>query len=112
MQGLHVAWVCLFFSFKHEGDVVLYALIEWFVPVNPEPDELTGLWIVEPEFDSQGKRQRAIVHLDTIVRAAHLMPVYGVNHLPPHFHFSESLDSFKAYYVNKYVDHHSHEIAF
>ncbi|KAK7684404.1 hypothetical protein QCA50_012351 [Cerrena zonata] len=112
MRGLHVARVRLFFSFKHEGVVFPCALIEWFEPVVNNPDELTGMWVVEPEFDGDGIRECAIIHLDSIVRAAHLIPVYGVDSLPPFFHFSESLDAFQAYYVNKYVDHHAHEIAF
>ena len=33
--------------------------------------------------------------------------------LPYNFKFHDSLDSFKAFYVNKYIpDHHAHEIAF
>lgn len=112
MRGLHAARVRFFFSFRHEEETFPCALVEWFVPVDREPDDLTGMWIVEPEFDSQSVRARSVVHLDTIVRAAHLIPVYGTEALPPQFHFSDSLDAFKAYYVNKYVDHHSHEIAF
>ncbi|KAK7683266.1 hypothetical protein QCA50_013528 [Cerrena zonata] len=112
MRGLHAARVRLLFSFKYEEETFPCALVEWFTPVDCEPDVLTGMWIVEPEFDNRGVRVQSLVHLDTIVRAAHLIPVYGRETLPPRFHFSESLDSFKAYYVNKYVDHHSHEIAF
>lgn len=112
MRGLHVARVRLFFSFKHEGVTFPCALIEWFEPIGTCVDELTGMWVVEPELDVNGERSRTIIHLDSIVRAAHLIPVYGSQPLPPFFHFSESLDAFQAYFVNKYVDHHSHEIAF
>lgn len=112
MRGLHVARVRLFFSFKHQGEQFPCALVEWFEPTNNNPDELTGMWIVEPEFDHNGSRTRSVIHIDTIMRAAHLIGVYGETALPRPFHFSDSLDTFQTFYVNKYVDHHAHEIAF
>ena len=53
-----------------------------------------------------------VVHLDTILRGAHLIPVYGSSFIPPHFRHSWSLDAFKAFFVNKYADHHANKIAF
>ncbi|KAJ7800645.1 hypothetical protein B0H14DRAFT_3092576 [Mycena olivaceomarginata] len=35
--------------------------------------------------------------------------VYGSELLPDDFHFSYSLDSFRAFFVNRYTDHHTHE---
>jgi hypothetical protein len=32
--------------------------------------------------------------------------------LPVGFDYSDSLDAFSAFYVNKYIDHHPNEIAF
>jgi hypothetical protein len=46
------------------------------------------------------------------VHSAHLRLVFGEDYLPCQFRYSDSLDSFKAYYINKYTDHHSHKIAF
>ena len=40
------------------------------------------------------------------------MGVAGHAYLPLEFTFQDSLDSFQAFYVNKYIDHHAHEIAF
>ncbi|KAH7904448.1 hypothetical protein BJ138DRAFT_1019144, partial [Hygrophoropsis aurantiaca] len=60
----------------------------------------------------QGKRMQSVIHLDVILRSAHLIPVFGDGALPVDFHFSYSLDAFKSYYVNKYADHHSHEVVF
>jgi hypothetical protein len=54
----------------------------------------------------------SIIHIDSIYHAAHLIPVYGtqfVSHDPKYY---QSYDSFRAYYVNKYADHHAFEIAF
>lgn len=112
MKGLHVARIRLFFSFKYEGEVFPCALVEWFQRVSHELDDLTGLWVVEPECDGNGIQECGVIHLDTIMHGAHLIGVYGSDRLPSFFHFSESLDVFRAFYVNKYVDHHAHEIAF
>ena len=51
-------------------------------------------------------------------RAKHLGPAYlmgicnDATWFPHNFIFHDSLDSFKAFYVNKYIDHHAPEIAF
>ncbi|KIM35103.1 hypothetical protein M413DRAFT_79750, partial [Hebeloma cylindrosporum] len=50
-----------------------------------------------------------VIDLDSIVRGAHLLPMYNSNPLPEDFHFSRSLDVFCAFFVNSYVDHHAHE---
>ncbi|KAI0249411.1 hypothetical protein BJV78DRAFT_1129737 [Lactifluus subvellereus] len=51
-------------------------------------------------------------YLDCIARATHLLPVYGQTFLPEDFYFSDALDvmMFHAYFINPYVDYHSHEI--
>jgi hypothetical protein len=111
-KGLHVVQVCLFFSFKHDKKTYPCALMQWFVPIGDQPCEDTGMWKVEPEFDCCRERITAIMHLETAVRAAHLIPIYGSKYIPHKLHFSESLHTFHGYYVNKYTDHHMHEIAF
>ena len=68
---------------------------------------LTGMWIVALEMKAAGQRVRAVISVKTILRGAHLIGVYGEEHLPASFHFSKSLNAFNAYYVNKYIDHHS-----
>jgi hypothetical protein len=69
--------------------------------------------MVEPDFQ-RGQRVLEVIHLDSILCGAHLIGVSGSQFLPsdPLFIFSISLDAFKTFYVNKYVDHHAHEIAF
>ncbi|KAH9919576.1 hypothetical protein B0H21DRAFT_702115 [Amylocystis lapponica] len=111
-RGMHVAHVRLFFSFSFQNENMPCALVEWFLPVGDGPDDDTGMWIVEPDFDFNGRRSAGVIHLDAIVRAAHLIGVYGESHLPPKFKHTDSLDAFAAFYVNKYADHHAHEIAF
>ncbi|KAF8809162.1 hypothetical protein BYT27DRAFT_7255031 [Phlegmacium glaucopus] len=112
-EGLLVARVFLFFSFKHEGITYPCALVHWFSTVGDGPDDETGMWMVEPDFQ-RGQQVLEVIHLDSILRGAHLIGVAGSQFLPsdPLFNFSRSLDAFKTFYVNKYVDHHAHEIAF
>ena len=112
MLGLDVARVRLFFSFSYRGKFYPCVLIHWFFRVGDEPDEDTGMWIVERELNADGSRRAAVLHLDTIVRAAHLIGVYGESTLPNDLSPAQSLESFQSYYVNKYIDHHSFETLF
>lgn len=111
-RGLHAARVRLFLSINFRGAVYPCALVEWFTPIGETPDDLTGLWMVEPDLEPDGTPSRELIHLDTVVRGAHLVGVYGSTLLPRGLQFSDSLDAFKAFYVNKYADHHAHEVAF
>ncbi|KAF8056312.1 hypothetical protein FPV67DRAFT_1431706, partial [Lyophyllum atratum] len=118
-KGLHAARVLLFFSVKHEGKVYPCALVHWFSHIGDAPCELTGMWKVKPDFERRdrhhphARRRLTVIHLDSIMRGAHLMGVAGKDFLPIHgFNFSKSLDAFRSFYVNKFVDHHAHEIAF
>ncbi|KIJ62999.1 hypothetical protein HYDPIDRAFT_93454 [Hydnomerulius pinastri MD-312] len=110
--SLLAARVRLFFACLHEGRNYSCALVEWFLPVADEPDDETGMWIVRPELDHDGEWVQSVISLDSIVRGAHLMPVFGEDQLPRGFHFSDSLDAFNAYYINKFIDHHAHSLAF
>ncbi|KAL6306047.1 hypothetical protein BKA93DRAFT_730025, partial [Sparassis latifolia] len=53
-----------------------------------------------------------LLHVDSLLRNAHLLPVFGPRPLPLKFPFYHSLDCFEAFYVNKYADHHTNEIVF
>lgn len=110
MLGLQVVRIKLLFSFKHENQNYPCALVEWFSLTDTAPDDVTGFWVVEPDVLEDGSRELSVIHIDSILRAAHLIPVYGAQYLPPHFHFSHSLNCFGAYYVNHYADHHAHEL--
>ncbi|KAJ6629299.1 hypothetical protein B0H10DRAFT_2160473 [Mycena sp. CBHHK59/15] len=76
----------------HHGLEYPCALVTWFSAIGNEPYPDVGMWMVEPDTNQRSHR-------------AHLIPIFASKH-------SSSLDSFKAFYVNKYADHHSHEIAF
>jgi hypothetical protein len=64
-----------------------------------------------PDVD-RGRRMTSIIHVDSILRGAHLIGVAGPNLIPRTLTFSDSLDAFHLFYVNKYTDHHAHEMAF
>jgi hypothetical protein len=112
MRGLHVAQVLLFLSFTHYGIPYPCALVQWFVVVGDAPCSDTGMWIVEPEMDDDDTQVTSIVHVDAIVRGAHLIGVYGKDFLPRNFAHFDSLAAFQAFFVNKFIDHHANEIAF
>lgn len=70
------------------------------------------MWIVEPDTSDDDNEPTTIIHLDTVIRAAHLLPVFGHDHVPQTLSFPDTLDTFTRFYVNKYADHHTFEIAF
>jgi hypothetical protein len=109
MRGLDVARVRLFFSFSHNGVEYPCALVRWFSRVGDAPDDHTGMWVVQPEDDGS---PLSIIHLDSVVRAAHLLPVFGSRPVSPTLSFTDTLDTFTRFYVNKFVDHHTFEIIF
>ncbi|KAJ6545870.1 hypothetical protein DFH09DRAFT_927614 [Mycena vulgaris] len=111
-RGLLAARVLLFMSFKHRGVTYPCALVTWFSTIGDDPCPDVGMWMVEPDVDRRGRRVMDIIHIDTILRGAHLIGIYGDSFLPRHFKYSDTLDRFKAFYINKYADHHAHEIAF
>lgn len=82
-RGLHVAQVLLFFSFVHAEVMYPCALVQWFELIQDWPCDDTGLWMVKPELHPQThERMASVVHLDAVVRGAHLMPIYGTEFIP------------------------------
>ena len=111
-RGLHVVRILHFLKFSLDGKEFPCALVTWFSPVSDDPCEDTGMWVVEPDLDHDGQRAMSIIHIDCILRGAHLIGVAGNDKIPLKLKYSSSLTAFKAFYVNKYIDHHAHEIAF
>ncbi|KAG1856432.1 hypothetical protein F4604DRAFT_1883125 [Suillus subluteus] len=111
IRGLEVARVRAFFSFKYGGEIFPCAIVRWFDVIGDSPDEDTGMWMVHPAYGANRAPLHSIVHVETIYRAAHLIPIYGTRFFPPNVNLHTSYDAFRAYYVNKYVDHHAFKIA-
>ena len=109
-QGLIAAQVALFFSFSHLSKIYPGAYVRWF-----SSDEAvcpaTGMWTVQPEL-SGGCRVTSVIHLDAILQSAHLIPVDGSQPIPRNLTISNSIHAFRSYYINKYSDHHAHEVAY
>ena len=109
MWGLDVAHVRLLFSFSHDGIKYPCTLVHWFSHVGDSPDGHTGMWVVQP--DDNGSPP-SIIHLDSVVHAAHLLPVFGPEPVSTTLSFTDTLDRFPWFYVNKFADHHTFETVF
>lgn len=110
MEGMEIARTRLLFSFAHGDKEYSCALVEWFVCRGDEPDPDVGMWVVHPEILRTGERTLEVIHLDSIVRSAHLLPVFGTRPVPENFDYYDTLDYFSSFYVNKYSDHHAFEL--
>ena len=109
MRGMIVGRVCAFLSFSFNDTIYPCALIDCFKQVGWAPDPITGMWKVQPELRGS-QPVRAVVHLETILCNVHLIPVFSMGYIPWQLHYSQSLDVFSSFYVNKYADHHSFEV--
>ena len=73
----------------------------------------TGMYVVEPDYLPNSQPLTAIIHLYTIFRAVHLLPVFS--NYPPlskHQQHEQTLDLFSQFYINKYIDYHAFEVIF
>ena len=110
LDGMHVARVHMFFSFMHNDVEYQCALVHWFIRSFDNPDHLTGMWVVEPEYNSDQTPSLSVVHIDTIVRSVHLIPAFQQHEVPHGLHHWQSLNVYDMYYVNKYADLNIHEL--
>ena len=76
-----------------------------------ESDEDIGLWMVELDTDDTDDPHLPVIHLDSIYRAVHLLPVYRNNiFVEQAITMHTSLDNFQLFYINKFADHQSFEV--
>ena len=112
-RGFIVARVHLFFSFALGEEVFECALVHEFCRSFADPDPDNGMWVFEPDHDRDRYRIMSVVPLDSIVRAAHLLPLFkGDTPVPREINFTHTLDAFKAFYLNRYIDYHAFETLF
>jgi hypothetical protein len=107
MCGLDVIRILLLFSFDFEAVMYPCVLVHWFLLVDKEHDEDTGMWMVQTEVKDHSPVV-SVIHLDCIFQAAHLLPIYGNKPIPKNISLHNSLDAFAAFYI---IDHHAFEIA-
>lgn len=115
MLGLDVAQVNAFLSFTH--DTILYpcALVSWFSRIGDKPDNNTHMWMLQADFedDESTVRHCSVISINSIIRAAHLMPMFGSGFTRKALTPALSLTTiFRGWYANKYIDHHAFELAF
>ena len=110
MRGMDVVRVQMFFSFVFNDKTYPCALVHWYSKLGDAPDEDVGMWVVQPEVHSDGSPEISVIHLDCVIRAAHLLPVFGDRFISKDITFYNSLDAFKAFYVNRFIDHHAFEL--
>ena len=109
MSGLLVARVLLLFSFViNEEQHHQCALIHWFSLFGDQPDPDNGMWVVTPDYFGNAP-SLSVIHVDSIFRAAHLLPIFNNAPLPRTLNYTSTLDSFRGFYVNKYIDYHAYE---
>ena len=111
MNSLLVARVLLFFSFTIDEELHQCALVHWFSTLGDQPDPDNGMWVVAPEAVGQFPSV-SVVHIDSIVRAAHLLPIFDKEPIPHKLNYTNTLDSFLGFYVNSYIDYHVYETVF
>ena len=70
-----------------------------------------GMWVVKPDNNDDGSPAVGIIHLDSVLRAVHLMPVFGDQFIPIGLTPDRTLDIFQSFYINKYIDYHAFELA-
>ncbi|KAH9954169.1 hypothetical protein BGW80DRAFT_1178483 [Lactifluus volemus] len=70
------------------------------------------MWVIEPDFNADGSQFISVIHLNTILQVAHLIPVYSKEFILMKLFFCDLLDKFSLFYVNRFIDCHAFEIAF
>jgi len=109
MCNLRVARIRSFFSFEYESETHCCALVHWYRLWHDEPDHDNGMYIVQPDIIG-GCRNMAVISVDSIIRAAHLLPIFDETRLDHSLNYTHSLDIFKAFYVNHFIDPHAYEL--
>jgi hypothetical protein len=108
-KGIEVARVRVFFSFTYRDEHHMCALVNWFGREDTVPDSDTGMWVVSPDEDDSGSLIYEVINVRSIARGAHLLPIFGTDSVPERFNYRFALDSFQSFFVNHFVDHHTHE---
>ncbi|KAG0702844.1 hypothetical protein DFH29DRAFT_804359, partial [Suillus ampliporus] len=109
IDGMEVSHVlCFFFSsFRHSQETFPCALVHWFKLMVNEPNPDTGMWMVQPSFHADSSRELSIIHVDTIIRTCHLLPIFDSDFAPENLTLHNVLDIWPSFYVNRFIDYHA-----
>ena len=108
MSDFLVTRVLLFFSFTLDDELHQCALVHWFSVSGDQPDPDNGMWVVTPDYIGSS-RSLAIIHIDSIFHATHILPIFDSTPLPQTLDYATALNSFQGFYLNTYIDYHMHE---
>jgi hypothetical protein len=110
LRGIQVARVMLIFSFEYGHEPFNCALVHWFNDVGDRPNPDTGMRMVAPSWDDNDEPDLDVIPLDAIIRTAHLLPVFGPEDVPRSIRYTDTLDTFRAFYINSFIDHHMFDL--
>ncbi|KAI6140167.1 hypothetical protein BKA82DRAFT_167547 [Pisolithus tinctorius] len=96
-----------FFSFISQSKCYPCTVVQWFDCVRDDPDLDMGMWIVCPALTANHHLATAVIHVDTIYHAAHLIPLYGTHPIPRTIKPHHSYNAFTTFYMNRFIDHHA-----
>ena len=108
MASMEVARAILFISFTYYGQRFPCALVEWFTTRRRRCSR-TGMWIVDRDYERDGSPSAELIHLDSVIRGAHLIPVFGEGFVSTDLRYQDSLDTYDTFFVNQYADHNMFE---
>jgi hypothetical protein len=84
-------------------------LMHWFSYVGDSSNYHTGMWVVQHDHNGSPP---FIINLDSVVHAAHLLPVFGPGPVLTTLSFTDTLDRFTQFYINKFIDHNTFKTVF
>jgi len=67
------------------------------------------MYIIQPDMVG-GYQNMAVISVDSIIRAAHLLLIFDETRLDHSLNYTHSLDVFKVFYVNHFIDPHAYEL--
>ena len=109
--SLDLAQAHLFFSFALDGVKYQCALVHWFSHTIDMPHNVTGMHAVKPDCLPNSQPSTAVIHLDTVFRVVHPLPVFSAHPTPSKCQcFEPTLDLFSQFYINRYIDHHAFKV--
>ncbi|KAI6104486.1 hypothetical protein EV401DRAFT_2060884 [Pisolithus croceorrhizus] len=120
-QGGPAQYDCVFVSMDDAQDGMLgmevaqvynfsCTLVCWFDCIIDVPDELIGMWMVAPSFPDDSLHNLTVIHVESIVCNAHLLPIFGKEYVPSLVSCHNALDIYQAFYVNHFADHHAFKL--
>ena len=104
--GMFTAQVYAFIKFKYNSITFHCAVVKLFSTIGDLLCPNTSMWTAQEDDEYD------LVHIDTIVHAAHLIGIVGESIIPHGLLPSDTLNVFKTFYINKFIDHHAFELAF